>query len=814
MIDRVRSLPRRTLATALPFALLVGCSPSRPAPDSPPLGTAAPAPVGRLAGTFVGSADLDAGTLRFQVLRAGALPAGGGAIDDPLMQIPDVSDGVAGSGPPWTVELVTTKTGQGLAGCGRANSFCGDVVLRSFYSIGLQNVYAQILRITPPTGNDAYDGDPSAFGLDATFGLFGYGSLGPAGSGTDAATRTWGFNNSGLNFTFYGRVEADLVCAAPGTVCSPVGCVDLATDPMHCGACGTVCPPAQNAVPTCASSTCGFSCNAGFGDCDGNPTNGCEIDLGITTNHCGACNTPCMPQNATGACTGGVCGIGMCNSGFADCNMVPSDGCEVNLLTTAASCGMCGQMCGSGQRCSGGTCVCDGTSCPSGCCTGPQGACMSPGTASCGTGGAMCMTCAASQANGCTGGACTCGGGTACDGAITTCSSGVCKLAKPGPVTAVAGGWRITLSWPAVAGATSYNVLRATALAGPFTAIGSPTSPSFADTTVATGVTYFYEVSAQNASFASDDSTPVSSKALTRQVCVGNGNGQNVAVFDETQTGNVAPLRTIAGAATGFPSPNGLISNLTTGQLFVLVVKASSKLEVFPISASGNIAPTSATTVTGAPYGVDFDAATNELFIAYNSGAARMEVRDATNGLLKRTISGASTQLEAPISVSVDTVHGEVFVGVASGTVYPYEHVAVFNLGDSGNVAPKRALGGPNHPLSGGGWGVAVDTVHGELATACGCTPGAVNFFPLTATGDIAPPRSITGASTGLHGPTSLMIDSANDTIWVTNGSASTGSVVVLPRSGSGNVAPLQNITGTSTTLNGSGVPIGLAPCN
>ena len=40
-----------------------------------------------------------------------------------------------------------------------------------------------------------------------------------------------------------------------------------------------------------------------------------------------------------GACSGGVCAIGACANGFADCNKVEADGCEANLDTSPTNCG-------------------------------------------------------------------------------------------------------------------------------------------------------------------------------------------------------------------------------------------------------------------------------------------------------------------------------------------------------------------------------------------------------------------------------------------------------------------------------------------
>ena len=56
----------------------------------------------------------------------------------------------------------------------------------------------------------------------------------------------------------------------------------------------------------------------------------------------------------------GACAMGTCNAGFADCDMNPANGCEVNLNTDNANCARFGAACASGQVCSAGAC---GASC-------------------------------------------------------------------------------------------------------------------------------------------------------------------------------------------------------------------------------------------------------------------------------------------------------------------------------------------------------------------------------------------------------------------------------------------------------------------
>jgi len=139
------------------------------------------------------------------------------------------------------------------------------------------------------------------------------------------------------------------------------GIGDVCDTQFNCQS-STQCPPGPfNTTPTCQGSVCTYPCSPGYGDCNANMVDGCEVFLLNNPQHCGACNVVCALPNATAACVNGVCTIGSCNPGFANCNNITADGCEVNILNDTQNCGNCGLVCPSVPNatvaCVNGVCV-------------------------------------------------------------------------------------------------------------------------------------------------------------------------------------------------------------------------------------------------------------------------------------------------------------------------------------------------------------------------------------------------------------------------------------------------------------------------
>ena len=137
------------------------------------------------------------------------------------------------------------------------------------------------------------------------------------------------------------------------------GCeVDTTGDIENCGGCDQVCAY-TNAEASCNDGSCAMGdCLAGFGDCNAGAVDGCEVDLMTDMSHCGACGQVCDTSHASGSCQDGVCVLSSCDAGWADCNADTTDGCETNTDSNEANCGGCGESCADGSRCVDGVCNC------------------------------------------------------------------------------------------------------------------------------------------------------------------------------------------------------------------------------------------------------------------------------------------------------------------------------------------------------------------------------------------------------------------------------------------------------------------------
>jgi hypothetical protein len=210
------------------------------------------------------------------------------------------------------------------------------------------------------------------------------------------------------------------------------GCeVSIRTDLNNCGSCGNVCD-LPHATAECSAGECRIvsdACELGYQDCNGDPADGCEVNLKTNELNCGTCDKVCPDLNGAPSCVAGSCQID-CNEGFEDCDDTRDNGCEINLRTNSKHCDECKKECpalaGNSAYCKEG--VCGQTTCPEGLgdCNGkpgdPGGACETPlehDVDNCGACGNKCQAVNAEVA--CEAGKCVI---TGCKGNYLDCSGG------------------------------------------------------------------------------------------------------------------------------------------------------------------------------------------------------------------------------------------------------------------------------------------------------------------------------------------------------------------------------------------------------
>jgi hypothetical protein len=185
---------------------------------------------------------------------------------------------------------------------------------------------------------------------------------------------------------------------------------------------------------------------------------------------------------------------------------------------------------------------------------------------------------------------------------------------------------------------------------------------------------------------------------------VANTGEDEIVVFASKATGNVAPIRKIAGFETGLDHPEDLAID-SAGRIFVSN-SWTDEILVFAPGAAGNVAPI-------------------------------------------RTIGGPTTTLDNPAGLLLD----------GSGSVYVANHdtstVTAFPVASNGNVAPSRTLGGPATGID-GPWGLAMDSDR-NLYVA-NQTADSVTVFAKTVQGNSAPTATLSGAATTLDEPTGVFV--------------------------------------------------------
>ena len=130
------------------------------------------------------------------------------------------------------------------------------------------------------------------------------------------------------------------------------GCeANVQSDPTRCGSCTTSCTVPFGKSATCEQGKCGVSnCAPPLADCDKDSAGSCETNLSENEASCGFCGNACAFTNGNAACAQGVCTLSNCKTGFGNCDGNDANGCEIATSSSLQHCGKCGTVCAGGSQ--------------------------------------------------------------------------------------------------------------------------------------------------------------------------------------------------------------------------------------------------------------------------------------------------------------------------------------------------------------------------------------------------------------------------------------------------------------------------------
>jgi len=268
-------------------------------------------------------------------------------------------------------------------------------------------------------------------------------------------------------------------------------------------------------------------------------------------------------------------------------------------------------------------------------------------------------------------------------------------------VSAAGGANQVTVSWPAVAGATSYNIYRSTA-SGVSPANGTKivgvTSP-YTNTGLAAGTMYYFVVTAMNG--AGESGASMQSSATTNAAppaipaaptgVTATGGASQVSLNWTAVTGatsynvywsTVAAVGTAGTKITGAARPyvqTGLAPS-TTYYYVVTAVNGSGESAPSAQAAATTNAPVPV--VPAAPAGVTATGGTNQVTVSWNAVAGA-----TTYNLYYGTSSGVTKASAKIVNAASPYVH----TGLAAGTAYFYVVTAVNGAGEGNASAQATA---------------------------------------------------------------------------------------------------------------------------
>jgi len=315
------------------------------------------------------------------------------------------------------------------------------------------------------------------------------------------------------------------------------------------------------------------------------------------------------------------------------------------------------------------------------------------------------------------------------------------------------------------------------------------------------------------------------------------GNETSIAVYPplRTRTGilDEAPVAVVAGSNTLLENPAALaldsrgniyVANGSGGPVVPHEPYDEGMLTVYPSGSNGNVAPV--TTISGAatglaaPAGIALDADGN-IYVANTLTANTIGNRtfypsitvypagSRDNAPPIAILSGHKTGLGYPTCIAVDSSRNLYATGNPSFGSYS---VNVYPAGSAGNASPTAIIAGAHTGLA-QPYDIAVDSHRNLYVLNSDGGPdkaGSITAYPAGSTGDATPSVTITSNIAGIDYASGIALDSIGN-IYLTNelgGAGRDDSVAIYAAGSYASVPPIATIAGDHTKLR---APFGIA---
>jgi len=285
----------------------------------------------------------------------------------------------------------------------------------------------------------------------------------------------------------------------------------------------------------------------------------------------------------------------------------------------------------------------------------------------------------------------------------------------------------------------------------------------------------------------------------------------SILQFSTAASGSISPENIITPPATS-DDFQGLATD-ADGNVYVSTrtQTVATLLEYAP-GASGSATPIStipsnSTTELYAPDGIAISP-TGQIIVGEDSGAIVTYSANANGDAAPEYFIVGPFQINNPLSPVFAAQ--DVAVG-ASGKLYVFNWnesfntiapIDIFAAGATGNVAPVATIGGALTGLTAGNiGGIATDSSGNVYISTSSVNGGIIKVFAPTATGNVAPIRTISGSDTQLGTLGGIQLDAVGNIYVVsTTDTGENPTVLRFAASASGNVAPTLSITSSVWT--------------